>query len=43
MLDSRNGYWDMQDGAMSHTTAEVMAWLNKNFHGRIISRKAEVK
>ena len=43
MLDSWNGYWDMQNGATSHTTAEVMVWLNKIFWGRIISCKAEVK
>ena len=43
MLDSWNGYWDMQNGATSHTTAEVMAWLNKDFRGCVNSCKAEVK
>lgn len=39
----RNGYWGMQDGATSHTTADVMAFLNDKFRGRVISRKAEIE
>ena len=33
-------YWD---GAISHTKAEVMGFLNTKFWGCIISLKAEVK
>ena len=39
----RNGYWEMQYGATSHKTIEVMAWLNAKFWGRVISRKTEVE
>ena len=39
----RNGYWEMEDGATSHTTVEVMVWLNAKFRSRVISRKAEVE
>ena len=33
----------MQDGATSHTTAEIMAFLNPKFQSHVISCKAEVE
>ena len=40
-LASRRMYWFQQDGEAVHITNGVREWLNKTFHGRVISRMME--
>ena len=40
-IASRQMYWFQQDGAVVHTTKDVREWLNKTFHGCVISRMME--